>query len=121
MVLEADRTTPAILDHARTLARRDGHPRPAFTGGAEGGECDLIVLDARDMLHDAFAIGGPSIDAEGEVILVVVISVVLYPNLPRLRASPPVHGSSTRHRSDYGIHPQWRSFEYWMAGGGRSR
>ena len=40
---------------------------PAFTGGAEGSECNLIIFDAGDVLHDAFAIGCPSIDAEGEV------------------------------------------------------
>jgi len=33
----------------------------------EGGERDLIVLDASDVLHDAFAVRGPRIDAEGEV------------------------------------------------------
>src|SRR5262249_27347840 len=38
----------------------------ALAGGAEGGECDLIVLDASDVLHDAFAVRGPRID-EGEV------------------------------------------------------
>src|SRR5262249_18189649 len=26
---------------------------PAFTGGAVGRECNLVVLDASDMLHDA--------------------------------------------------------------------
>ena len=44
-----------------------GVPGPAFAGGAVGGERDLIVLDASDMLHHAFAISGPGIDAEGEV------------------------------------------------------
>src|SRR5262245_28129736 len=57
----------AVLDHSRALPQRDGSPRPALAGGAEGGECDLIVLDASDMLHDAFAVRGPDIDAEGEV------------------------------------------------------
>ena len=32
-----------------------------------GGECDLMVLDASDVLHDALAVRGPRIDAEGEV------------------------------------------------------
>jgi hypothetical protein len=58
---------PAVLDHSRTLPQGDGRAGPAFAGGAEGGERDLIVLDARDMLHDAFAVRCPSIDAEGEV------------------------------------------------------
>ena len=35
--------------------------------GAVGRECDLVVLDAGDMLHDAFAVRGPGIDAEGEM------------------------------------------------------
>jgi hypothetical protein len=29
--------------------------RPAFTRRAVGGECNLIVLDAGDVFHDAFA------------------------------------------------------------------
>src|SRR5215469_17029022 len=58
---------PAVLDHSRTLPQGDGSPRPAFTRRAEGGERDLIVLDASDMLNDAFAVRGPGIDAEGEV------------------------------------------------------
>ena len=28
-------------------------------GGVEGSECDLIVLDASDVLHDAFAVRSP--------------------------------------------------------------
>ena len=35
--------------------------------GAVGRECDLVVLDAGDMLHKALAVGGPQVDAEGEV------------------------------------------------------
>src|SRR5215472_17017529 len=58
---------PAVLDHSRTLPQGDWSPRPALAGGEEGGERNLIVLDASDMLHDAFAIRGPGIDAEGEV------------------------------------------------------
>ena len=34
---------PAILDHSRTLPQGDGSTGPALAGGAEGGECDLIV------------------------------------------------------------------------------
>src|SRR5262249_54392040 len=45
----------------------DGSTGPALTGGEEGGERDLIVLDASDVLHDAFAVRRPGIDAEGEV------------------------------------------------------
>ena len=58
---------PAGLDHSRTLPQGDGSARPALAGGEEGGERDLIVLDASDMLHDAFAVRGPRIDAEAEV------------------------------------------------------
>jgi hypothetical protein len=49
---------PAAL-HACALAQRDGRARPAFASGAEGGECNLIVLDAGDVLHDAFAVRRP--------------------------------------------------------------
>src|SRR6516165_2364104 len=58
---------PDVLDHSRTLPQGDGGAGPAFAGGAEGSERDLIVLDASDVLHDAFAVRGPRIDAEGEV------------------------------------------------------
>jgi hypothetical protein len=37
---------------------------PAFTRRAVGSEGNLIVLDAGDVLHDAFAVGRPGIDAE---------------------------------------------------------
>jgi hypothetical protein len=37
-----------------------------LAGGEEGGERNLIV-DASDVLHDAFAVRRPGIDAEGEV------------------------------------------------------
>src|SRR6516162_9780427 len=59
--------TPAVLDHSRTLPQGDGGTGPAFAGGAVGSERDLIVLDASDVIHDAFAVRGPRIDAEGEV------------------------------------------------------
>ena len=36
--------TPAVLDHARTLPQSDGGAAPAFAGGAEGGERDLVIL-----------------------------------------------------------------------------
>src|SRR6516165_12711612 len=58
---------PAVLDHSRTLPQGDGGTGPAFAGGAVGSERDLIVLDASDVIHDAFAVRGPRIDAEGEV------------------------------------------------------
>jgi hypothetical protein len=54
----------AVLDHSRALPRC-GRSGPAFTRRAEGGECDLIVLDPGDMLHDAFAVRSPRIYAEG--------------------------------------------------------
>src|SRR5215472_11265981 len=57
----------AILDDASALPQDDGRPRPAFAGSAVGGERNLIVLDTGHMLHDAFAVRGPRIDAEGEV------------------------------------------------------
>jgi hypothetical protein len=44
--------------------RVDRRTRLAFAGGAVGGECNLIVLDAGDVLDDAFAFSGPRIDAE---------------------------------------------------------
>src|SRR5262245_3838823 len=58
---------PAVLDHSRTLPQGDGGTGPAFAGGAVCGERDLIVLDTGNMLHDAFAVRRPGIDAEGEV------------------------------------------------------
>src|SRR5262249_581797 len=58
---------PAVLDHSRTLPQGDGRAGPAFTRRAVGSECNLIVLDARDVLDNAFAIGCPGIDAEGKV------------------------------------------------------
>jgi hypothetical protein len=36
-------------------------------GSAESGERDFVVLDASDVLNDAFAVSSPCIDAEGEV------------------------------------------------------
>ena len=44
---------PAVLDHSRTLPQGDGRAGPAFTRRAVGSECNLIVLDACDVLHDA--------------------------------------------------------------------
>ena len=35
---------PAVLDHSRTLPQGDGGAGPAFAGGAEGGERDLVIL-----------------------------------------------------------------------------
>ena len=32
---------------------------PALTHRAVGSECNLVVLDASDVLHDAFAVRGP--------------------------------------------------------------
>src|SRR5262249_36020677 len=59
--------SPAILDHSRALPQGDGYAPPALAGGAVGSECNLVVLDAGDVLHDAFAVTGPRIDAEGEM------------------------------------------------------
>src|SRR5262249_24620051 len=47
---------PAILDHSRTLPQGDRRARPALAGGEVGGERNLVVLDAGDVLHDAFAV-----------------------------------------------------------------
>jgi hypothetical protein len=57
---------PAVLDHSPNLPQGDGCAGPAFTRRAVGGECNLIVLDAGDVLHDAFAVRGPRIDAESK-------------------------------------------------------
>src|SRR5262245_17134180 len=74
---------PAVLDHSRTLPQGDGRARPAFTRRAVGSECNLIVLDASDMLHDAFAVRCPSIDAEGKVSSQLAHLRPLLPPLPR--------------------------------------
>jgi len=37
---------------------------PALAGGAVGNECNLVVLDTGNMLHDAFTVRGPHIDAK---------------------------------------------------------
>jgi hypothetical protein len=46
---------PAVLDHSRTLPQGDGCARPSLARRAVGDECNLIVLDAGDVLHGAFA------------------------------------------------------------------
>src|SRR5262249_11405849 len=58
---------PTVLDNSRTLPQGDGGTGPAFTRRAVGSERNLIVLDSRDVLHDAFSIRCPRIDAESEV------------------------------------------------------
>jgi hypothetical protein len=58
---------PTVLDHLRALPQRDGRARPSLAGGPVGGECNLIVLDASDVLDNAFAVWCPRVDAEGEV------------------------------------------------------
>jgi len=46
---------PAVLDNSRAPCRKVmGVPGQRFAGGAEGGERHLVVLDASDVLHDAF-------------------------------------------------------------------
>src|SRR5262245_63996627 len=100
---------PAVLDYSRTLPQGDGRAGPAFTRRAVGGECNLIVLDARDVLDNAFAVRCPGIDAEGKVSSQ---RAHLRPLLPH--SSPSSHftaaacGSTTRHRSVSGTPPQWR-------------
>ena len=53
-----------VLDDPRALPQGDGRAGPALAGGAEGGERDLIVLDAGDVLDNALAVGCPRINAE---------------------------------------------------------
>jgi len=48
----------SVLDHSRTPPQGDGCAGPAFAGGTERGERNLIVLDPSDVLHDAFAVRG---------------------------------------------------------------
>src|SRR5215467_1572541 len=43
---------PAVLDHSRALPQGDGSTGPAFARGAVRCECNLVVLDVSDMLHD---------------------------------------------------------------------
>src|SRR5262249_55137632 len=57
----------AVLDHSRPLPQGDGSAPPALAGGAAGGEGNLIILHAGTVLHDAFAVRAPGIDAEGEM------------------------------------------------------
>ena len=59
--------TGAVLDHSRALPQGDGRAGPAFTRRAIGGERNLIVLDAGDVLNDGFAVRSPGINAESEV------------------------------------------------------
>jgi hypothetical protein len=49
-----------------TLPQGDVGAGPTFAGCAERSECDLIVLDAGDVLNDAFAVRGPRVDADSE-------------------------------------------------------
>jgi hypothetical protein len=46
----------AVVDHSRTLPQGNGDAGPTLAGGAIGGERNLIVLDASDVLYDAFAV-----------------------------------------------------------------
>jgi hypothetical protein len=41
-----------------------GMPGQRWAGGAVGNECNLVVFDTGNMLHDAFPVRGPRIDAE---------------------------------------------------------
>jgi hypothetical protein len=64
----------AVLYHSRTVPQGHGRAGPAFTCRAIGGECNLIVLDTGDVLHDAFAVRGPRIDAEGSELCSVALA-----------------------------------------------
>jgi hypothetical protein len=46
----------AVLDRSHTLPQGNGGAGPTLAGGAMRGERNLIVLDAGDMLYDAFAV-----------------------------------------------------------------
>src|SRR5262245_10655104 len=67
LVRPSQTQAPAVLDYSRALAQYDGNAMPAFTRRAVGSECNLVVLDTGNMLHDAFAVRCPSINAEGKV------------------------------------------------------
>src|SRR5215475_7728956 len=70
VVVFIDSTPRADAGCPRSLARpaaSDGGAGPAFARGAVRCECNLVVLDAGDVLDDAFPVSGPGIDAEGEV------------------------------------------------------
>src|SRR5262249_25826970 len=58
-----------VLDHSRALPQGDGRAGPAFTRGAISSECNLIVLDTRDVLDDAVAGVVPDVHAEDELRL----------------------------------------------------
>src|ERR1700741_1986324 len=58
---------PAILSYAISSFCPTSADGLQSAGGPVGGACNLIVLDAGDVLHDAFAVRGPRIDAEGKV------------------------------------------------------
>jgi hypothetical protein len=77
--------TPTVLDHSRAMPQGDGRAGPAFTRRAVGSECNLIVLDAGDVLHDAFAVRGPRIDAESKVSPECGISALYLPRLAEVR------------------------------------
>src|SRR5215813_8023447 len=49
------------------LSQGDWRARPTLAGSEKRGECNLIVLDAGDVLDNALAVRSPGIDAEGEV------------------------------------------------------
>jgi hypothetical protein len=49
----------AVLDHSITLPQGDGNARPTLARGEIGGERNLIVLDAGDVLNDGFAVRSP--------------------------------------------------------------
>jgi hypothetical protein len=59
--------TPTVLDHSRAMPQGDGRAGPALAGGPVGGECNLIVLNAGNVLDNTFAVRCPCIDAESKV------------------------------------------------------
>ena len=59
---------PAVLDHVGALPQRDWDAGPAFAGRAEGSEGNLVIFDVGDVLHDAFAVGRPGVNAEHQTL-----------------------------------------------------
>ena len=57
----------AVLDHSITLPQGDGDAGPTLARGEIGGERNLVVLDAGNVLDDGFAVRRPGINAEREV------------------------------------------------------
>ena len=62
-----DAQVSAVLDHSITLPQGNGDAGPTLARGEIGGERNLVVLDAGNVLDDGFAVRRPGINAEREV------------------------------------------------------